>query len=225
MPGWKGRFETRMYNKNSTAGRLNQLFIESNLTREEFAKRCKISTSALTNYLKGRIPETDKVLFICKEFNVSADWLLMLSDVRKPSADIRAVCEYTGLSEMAINKIVRLSEENSQTSEVINRVIEATKFEGLVYRLYIYLMNIDSLDESDYDENHKSVEWNDENVTLGKVEANGYFKQGVKEAIGNLCNELYIQGFEQIKFTKAPKEIRIASGDDIVYLPVKNETE
>ncbi len=42
---------------------------------------------------------------LAKHFNVSADYLLGLSDVASPDTDIRSVCDFTGLSEEAVEYI------------------------------------------------------------------------------------------------------------------------
>lgn len=221
--GQKERNAAQMYEKDSITGRLNQLYQESKLTREEFAKRCEISTSALTNYLKGsRTPDAIKLPHICEEFNVSADWLLGLSDVRKPSAELKGVVEFTGLSESAINKIVMMAKADEQIKKVLSRAIESSRFDEFIYRLYIYMMHVDNLKESDFDDENKNVDWEFGKVSLYATEATGYFKQGVKDAVGKLCNDLYIQAFQQIKFTKAPAKIRLVSADELVYMPTKD---
>ena len=128
-----------MYESNSFTGRLNKLLQDSNLTREEFAKRCQVSGSALTNYLNGsRTPDAAKLKPICEEFSVSADWLLGLSDVRMPSTDLKAVVEYTGLSEAAINIIVKLSQQK-ELSNAFSNMIEKPEFPELIEKYYKYL--------------------------------------------------------------------------------------
>ena len=98
-----------MYKKNVTTQRLEALLVDSGLSQEKFADRCGLSLAALKNYIsseKPRLPNTESLLKICKAFSVSADWLLGLSDVRQPSADLRGVCEYTGLSEESVKMLV-----------------------------------------------------------------------------------------------------------------------
>ncbi len=119
-----------MYKENSITGRLNQLYQESKLTREEFAKRCKISTSALTNYLKGsRTPDAAKLPCICEEFEVSADWLLGLSDVRMPSAEMRAVSEYINLPE---DTVLHIKNYDAKMLNAFIRFIEHEAFDRLI---------------------------------------------------------------------------------------------
>ena len=83
--------------------RLNKLLIESNKTIVAFADFLGTSRQSLGYYLNGqRIPDALMIRQICERCNVSADWLLGLSDVKSPDANIKAICEYTGLSEKAI---------------------------------------------------------------------------------------------------------------------------
>lgn len=86
--------------------RLNQLLTESGNTIVAFAEFLGTSRQSLGYYLNGeRIPDALMVKQICKRCNVSSDWLLGLSDVKQPDADLRAVCEYTGLSSQAASSL------------------------------------------------------------------------------------------------------------------------
>lgn len=45
------------------------------------------------------------IIAYSKFFNVSADYILMKTDIKTPDTDIRHMCEITGLSEEAINRL------------------------------------------------------------------------------------------------------------------------
>ena len=211
-----------MYDEKSLTGRLNTLYNDSRMTNDKFAEICGVSGSAMQNYLKGTRPfPSAKIPKVCAAFSVSADWLLGLSDVRKPSTDLRGVCEYTGISEEAIKKIEEISQEDEYIKDVISRVIESSRFDNVIYRLYVYLANVDAIKESDFDDDIEPFNFENEKVSLPRKEAIRYFKEGVKESVGNLCNDLYIQCFQRLRFTKAPAKIRLVSADEIVYMPVK----
>jgi len=86
--------------------RLNQLLTNSGKTIVAFAEFLGTSRQSLGYYLNGeRIPDAVMVKQICERCNVSADWLLGLSDTKKPDADLRTACEYTGLSEAAVDNL------------------------------------------------------------------------------------------------------------------------
>lgn len=90
--------------------RLNQLFINSGKTIVDFAKTLGPSRQSLGYYLNGeRIPDAHTVKQICERCNVSADWLLGLSDVESPDTDMQAVCKYLGLSEETVSFLRMIS--------------------------------------------------------------------------------------------------------------------
>lgn len=55
-------------------------------------------------YMNGQSkPDTERLTLLCKALNVSADYLLGLAEHETPNEDMRAMCEYTGLSEEALD--------------------------------------------------------------------------------------------------------------------------
>ena len=177
-----------MYEENSITGRLNQLYQESKLTREEFAKRCEISTSALTNYLKGsRTPDAAKLPHICEEFKVSADWLLGLSDIRNPSAELKGVVDYTGLSEKVIKRIT----DNDDLGEYINEInhfIEIPYFRDFIqeYKLFLTMLQRYDIDEENhYEENE------DGKIVLSKCASVRFIMRSLERFLADITNEDY----------------------------------
>lgn len=71
-------------------------------------KKTGVSLTAQTlgRYEKGtRKPDIEIIEALAKTFDVSADYLLGLTDTKSPCIKVQAVCEYTGLSEKAIKNI------------------------------------------------------------------------------------------------------------------------
>ena len=61
--------------------RLNEVLAENNLSQNALAKRIFMSQCVVNNYCTGkREPSLDVLITICKELNVSADYLLGLTD-------------------------------------------------------------------------------------------------------------------------------------------------
>ena len=61
--------------------RLKSLRTERRITQKEFARSCGICVRALSYYESGeRNPDTDILIRFCKYLDVSADYLLGLSD-------------------------------------------------------------------------------------------------------------------------------------------------
>lgn len=68
----------------------------------------KIGTSqcTLSDFINGkRSIRSDTLKKLCEYYNVSSDYILGLSDVPSPNAEIRAICETTGLSEKTVSKL------------------------------------------------------------------------------------------------------------------------
>lgn len=78
--------------------RLNELLGDMSIT--DFAKKVGITRQTMGFYLNGdRIPDIATLFQICNICNVSADWLLGLSDVTSRDIQTRNIVESTGISE------------------------------------------------------------------------------------------------------------------------------
>lgn len=95
-----------MRTKNAFRERLNELLVEyqsgpEKKSMKDFATEIlHISRQSAGYYLNGeRVPDIDTFREICKECNVSADWLLGLSDVRTTEKSIQTACATFNLSE------------------------------------------------------------------------------------------------------------------------------
>lgn len=66
---------------NQFRERLNEALIENNLSQNALAQKIFMSQSVVNNYCTGkREPSLDVLMAICKVLNVSADYLLGLTD-------------------------------------------------------------------------------------------------------------------------------------------------
>lgn len=64
--------------------RLKELQEERNVTGRQIADATGIQHSGITSYLRGdSMPNARALIKLCKYFDVSADWLLGLSNFRK----------------------------------------------------------------------------------------------------------------------------------------------
>lgn len=194
--------------------RINDLYRETELSILEFAEKCDISRQSMQYYLQGkRMPDSSGLLKICQACSVSADWLLGLSDVRQPSSDMRAVCEYTGLSEEAVTKI-RCPEVDNPFGKTLSRIIEAEEFANLITTYKIYLELVSNLNALDLDQ-HTSFQLNDQGtVTLDVVEAIHHFKQKTSLAMTHICEDEYLKKLESVSVQKQYSIMR-AKPEDI----------
>lgn len=71
-------------NRNMFACRLKQLRESNKLTQEELANKLGISRGSISYYEKReRFPDINVLFKVCEYFNVSADWILGLSNDNK----------------------------------------------------------------------------------------------------------------------------------------------
>lgn len=86
--------------------RLRLLIDSSRKTRENIAKSVGMDTSTITKYYNGdRKLTVDAIKKFAVFFNVSADYLLGLSDAQTADKDLQFVCDYTGLSDSNTERI------------------------------------------------------------------------------------------------------------------------
>lgn len=77
--------------------------LQSDRTNTEFADFLGLSRQTVGFYCNGdRLPDVITLRQIAKKCNVTADWLLGLTDVAAPESDKRSICDYTGLNEDSI---------------------------------------------------------------------------------------------------------------------------
>ncbi len=122
----------------------------------EYAAKLGITRQTLGFYINGdRIPDIATLARISKALNVSADYLLGLTDIQTPDSAIRGVCEYTGLSQEAVVLLHHLYAENDLLSALItwegfDQLIDyVVKYKNLRYVVSEYGVLI----EDDYDSN------------------------------------------------------------------------
>lgn len=91
---------------------LRNLMNERKVTQDTIAQVLGLKNrQSVTGYVDGStLPTIDKVVALAKFFSVSADYLLGLSTIKTVDTSRRAVCDYLGVSEAAINNMKRIAE-------------------------------------------------------------------------------------------------------------------
>lgn len=111
-----------MCDGNITLKRFKAL-VDKEKSRDVIAKAIKCNTSTITKHYNGdRTISTEYIIKYSKYFNVSADYLLGLSDVDTTDKDIQYICDYTGLSIEAIEKL-----HTKLDDSIMNEVIDVDK--------------------------------------------------------------------------------------------------
>ncbi len=92
------------------ADRLSDLIAESKEKQELFddlSRETGIPKSSLSYYQNDkREPNITNLVRLANHFNVTTDYLLGLSEIRKPDMEIQAIALKTGLSEAAIDGLI-----------------------------------------------------------------------------------------------------------------------
>lgn len=137
MPRVKRNIQDR-YN-SPFAKRLRDLLKEKNITQNQLSKIIGKTRQAVNNYTLGNTaPDSDTLIKLSEYFNVSADYLLGISDVKTTDKDIAYICEYTGLCEETIEKLHKENNYYSNGIHMLNNLLT----DDVMYKM---LSNICSL--------------------------------------------------------------------------------
>mgnify|MGYP000869190585 CR=1 FL=1 len=86
--------------------RFAELRAKSGLSQSKLGKALSLSPATIGYYENGdRLPDIETAARIAEYFNVSADYLLGLSDAMSIDHDMKTACAVTGLSEDTIKKL------------------------------------------------------------------------------------------------------------------------
>lgn len=112
---------------------LRTLIEEHGLIQDELTEVLGVkSRQSVTGYLDGStVPTAEKIASVARFFNVSADWLLGLSDMRNPDQSLQGVRAVTGLSDRAIENLCRI--KGTESSVGLNILLSSIILEALCY--------------------------------------------------------------------------------------------
>ncbi len=103
--------------------------LRGDMTQGQFAEKLGISRPTVGLYESGaRIPDAEVLRDIATRCDVSADWLLGLSEMRSPDKSLDAV---TGLSDRAIENLCRI--KGTESSVGLNILLSSIILEALCY--------------------------------------------------------------------------------------------
>ena len=125
--------------KNSFATRLKALRERSKLNQGQLAKKLGISRGSISFYENGdRIPDIETFDIICDFFNVSYDYLLGKSDLEENNIEVKAIKEYTHLTEYNIQTLHQYDKD--YLIDVLNDIITPLiDFDTFLIRVEEYL--------------------------------------------------------------------------------------
>lgn len=114
-----------MDNKKVIGQRINSALAAANKKQKELAAALGVTDNTISYFVSGkRTPNTEQIIKIAEFLNVSADYLLGLSDVQSTDIDTQAICKKIGCSEEVVSSLISLYQElafdNNAMVELIN---------------------------------------------------------------------------------------------------------
>ena len=211
-----------MTNTEKFASNLIKLREENNMTQEQFAKKIGITRQSLSLYEKAeRTINIDVLTTITKKFDVSADYLLGLSEVRSVDSNIKVACEVTGLSEKSIDNIKNgcFPSEEVYNKELVFIMLNSLLSSAEILDIIAAMCDISSIEINNY----KDFDiWNDSlHVAFEKLRSNSFEQDNAlyddikakkdevtvrKYQIEENFKKLYLSAIENFKNSDNPEE-------------------
>ena len=92
---------------NVLPARLRGLMEQRGVTQSDLAAKLNITRAAVSQYCRGGTsPDWERLRQIAEVLGASVDYLVGLTDCVTPNMECRAVCDYTGLSEAALDALL-----------------------------------------------------------------------------------------------------------------------
>lgn len=105
--------------------RIKELRESQKLTQDELAKNLNTTRLTVAKWETGRQDlKTKNIFLISRFFGVSSDYLLGLSDVKSTDVDKKAVCEYTHLTDTAIDTLEYIFKYDKPAYATLNYFLE-----------------------------------------------------------------------------------------------------
>lgn len=93
---------------------------QTSLAKKITEQYVTIQRQTISLYMNGQSkPDTERLTAIAKVLDVSADWLLGLSDVQSMDGEVKQVCEHTGLSQAAVERLHQIATTGNTPNMVI----------------------------------------------------------------------------------------------------------
>ena len=135
--------------------RLRELLAPKGVTITALADKLEISRQAVSQYQDGSTqPNLQSLAEIAKYFGVSTDWLLGLTDMRTPNMDVRAIPNYTHLSDKAIELLNSLTaiEGGEIYLIMLSAMIESPELYRLIGQIRYYIDRLTEYEASSNDD-------------------------------------------------------------------------
>lgn len=125
MENTRGRKKKEIGSNSPFASRLRELLEEREITQPILAEAIGVSRQSVGQWKDGKtVPDILDLRKIAHYFGVSTDYLLCQTDVASTDNSVRLMHELTGLSENAINHLVKLKSVTDMLSDLKEETVE-----------------------------------------------------------------------------------------------------
>lgn len=133
-----------MHNEQNIIGkRLYEALALRGKLQKELACELGLIDNTISYFVSGkRTPNTELLIKISRYLDVSVDYLLGLTDIPSTNADLRATCEYTGLSQVAVMSLRYNNVEKPKSHPNEELVSESIQALNVFLSHYIPLLSI-----------------------------------------------------------------------------------
>lgn len=126
------------------ANRLSELISvhKKKVNTDQLAKELGVTVRAIQLWENRQSrPDIDRLISIADYFGVTVDYLVGRSHILVSTLEEAAICEYTGLDENAIKRLLKLNKDNYATwyIDIINDFITSENFEDFIALLTVYI--------------------------------------------------------------------------------------
>lgn len=119
--------------------RIRALIADSGATQNQIAKEIGVTRQSISQYCDGStVPNADKLLKLAQYFNVSADYLLGMTDAKTNNKDVQFISDYTGLNESVITSLADRELPN-YIAELLNLFSKSYQTEYLCKSIINYI--------------------------------------------------------------------------------------
>lgn len=204
----RGALKMQNINKYEIGTRIRGLREQAGETQTDLANLLEVKRQIVSYFENGtRTPNIEQLVIMANHYNTTTDYLLGVSEVKTTDKDIQFICDYTGLSEKAID-VLHFYKDYEMIYHTINLLLESEMGSVLEELGYIALdMPEDVLKEKCKENNIDFKELED------IIETKSYECLQVVSAIEQYLN---------LKKPKADKILSISQSGNIISLSETN---
>ncbi len=133
--------------KNATtetfAERLADLIADRNISLDKIGKEIGVSKSTLSKYTNDEAEAPIGTLVkLANYFNVSADYLIGISEAKTNNKDLQFICDYTGLSNETIETLHKESCRETFLNGILQKTSNVEEYTGIdMHKTYLKSKN------------------------------------------------------------------------------------